>query len=43
MLYFLGENSKFGIETSHTMRDNHWFTLKRKICFKSSIHETKFG
>ena len=26
--YFLGENSKFGIETSHTVRDNHWFTVK---------------
>ena len=21
--YFLGKNSKFGIETSHTVRDNH--------------------
>ena len=27
--YFLGEISKFGIETSHTVRDNHWFTEKR--------------
>ena len=26
--YFLGENSKFGIETSHTVRDNRWFTEK---------------
>ena len=28
-LYFLGEISKFGIETLHTMRDNHLFTEKR--------------
>ena len=27
--YFLGENAKFGNETSHTVRDNHWFTEKR--------------
>ena len=26
--YFLGEISKLGIETSHTVRDNHWFTEK---------------
>ena len=31
--YFLGENSKFGIETSHTVKDNHWFTEKQQICF----------
>ena len=24
--YFLGKIFKFGIETSHKMRDNHWFT-----------------
>ena len=29
--FFLGENLKFGTETSHTVRDNHWFTEKRKI------------
>ena len=29
--YFLAESSKFGIETSHTVRDNHWFTGKRKF------------
>ena len=29
--YFLGEKSKFGIETSHTVRDNHWFTEKVKF------------
>ena len=29
--YFLGENSKFGIESSHTVRDNHWFTENDKF------------
>ena len=28
MHFFVAENSKFGIETSHTVRDNHWFTDK---------------
>ena len=41
--YFLDENSKFGIETLHAMKDNHWVNEKRHICFKSYIHETKFG
>ena len=27
--YSLGENSKYGIETLHIVRDNHWFTEKR--------------
>ena len=35
--YFLGEISKFGIETLHTMRDNHLFTEKRYTWFKSFI------
>ena len=29
--YFLGEISKFGIETLHTMRDNHLFTEKEAL------------
>ena len=29
--YFLGENSKFGTETSHAMRDNHWFNESDKF------------
>ena len=29
--YFFDENSKFEIETSHTVRDNHWFTEKDKL------------
>ena len=29
--YFLGEISKFGIETLHTMRDNHLFTKNDKL------------
>ena len=37
--YFLGENSKFGIETSHTVRDHHWPTEKRYICFKTFMKE----
>ena len=41
--YFLGEISKFGIETLHTMTDNHLFTEKRQTWFKSFILETKFG
>ena len=43
MAYFLGKNSQFGIETSHTVKVNHWFHEKREIFFKSLIHETKFA
>ena len=32
--YFLGENSKFGIETLHTVRDNHWFRKSTHACNK---------
>ena len=37
--YFLGENSKFGIETSHTVRDDHWFTEKRKKWVSNLLFE----
>ena len=29
--YFLGESSTFGNETSHTVRDNHWFTEDKSV------------
>ena len=35
--YFLGEISKFGIETLLTMRDNHFLTEKRYTWFKQNL------
>ena len=35
--YFLGEISKFGIETLHTMRDNHLFIGSNLLFLKQNL------